>query len=738
MDSFFIFIPICYATAGFLQISMASHTKHYSRLSTILCCGVLLLLIAACETIHSASQLSFNFLNYFGIRLNLVFIFDPLSRVMVCTIFIISSCIIRYSHYYLQSDQTQGRFLGQIYLLVASVLLLMLAGNLFTAFIAWQLIGMTLYLLLNHYHYDLAANKAAKKKFIINRIGDVCFLMAIVLVYQHLQVSLFSQLQVLSSSVLVPLLILIAVMTKSAQFPFHIWLPDTLETPTPVSALMHAGIINAGGFLLIRCAPMLNHNIVVLIIIMMVGFTTVVLGNVYMCGQATIKKQLAYSTMAQMGYMVFQCGTGLFSAALFHLIAHGFLKGYLFLNSGSTLSIGRIQEKNKENALRFLLALLVSGVIVAIAYSMAQYFSFSMPLLFLGFVVITVTQLIYHCLSAEKKIILGTSVIIFLLVLSYFFILQQINHYIGLDKFWINNRIVECLLLLALVIVQVSFMVHKHKTSWGGKTQRVGRFEVEAFCRRWLLDPLRILGEGVNAWLGSISKIKLKVAFVLMPCILVAITVLVNRNLIDDVASLRVILSGFFLSIALLSMIVANRASNIAGVVFWLFIFQACISLLPLFHENRHFYALFIYYIVNVLLILLTLYCLLGNNKNNQIHHSLEKYNTLSWPLLYLSVSLIMLIGLPGTASFVGEMYFFKMLLAQSMLLFCIYAITMLLLAVVLMHALQLHVFRLNHSTLSHLRVTPLAHCIFIVMLCVNVFSGLLPQLTITWITKLI
>ncbi len=132
-------------------------------------------------------------------------------------------------------------------------------------------------------------------------------------------------------------LFVIGAMTKSAQIPFHSWLPDTMETPTPVSALMHAGIINAGGFLIIRLSPLVSQSHVALDLLAIVGAATAILGAVVMLTQTSIKRTLAYSTIAQMGFMMLQCGLGAFSAALLHIIAHSLYKAHAFLSSGSVL-----------------------------------------------------------------------------------------------------------------------------------------------------------------------------------------------------------------------------------------------------------------------------------------------------------------------------------------------------------------------------------------------------------------
>lgn len=687
-------------------------------------------------TISNTQVSIVNFIDYFGLKLDLVFIFDHLSRLMVLVILIISTCIIIYAERYLKSDQTQGRFLGQLNLVIASVLMLMISGNLFTAFIAWQLIGITLYVLLNHYHYDLKANKAAKKKFIINRIGDLCFLIALILIYHKAPSSLFSQLYLFNHSVLVPLLIFVAVMTKTAQFPFHIWLPDTLETPTPVSALMHAGIINAGGFLLIRCAPMLHGNILILSIIFLVGAITAILGNLYMRRQNTTKKQLAYSTMAQMGYMIFQCGTGLFVAALFHLIAHGFFKGYLFLNSGGTLNINK-QHPTENNLLRRILtAFILSFLIVSSAYFISYSFMNSMPLLFIGFVFITTAQFMFSVLCQEKKTV-GLSLISLLavfLICLYFMVLHYLSTYLAMDLFWIKNIFVQCMLLLLLISAQTYSFCLTKKTNVH-KIMRINSYcSIEKIYRRVLLDPLRFIGETINV---ALSYFKSNQCFfsIFLIVLVIDTTILILNHLIPHGLFVKTSSMLYLIFVAILSLVVANRAKNIKIVLFWVSIVQLSFVSILFFEVDSALITLGVFYLLNTLLILMMLYFLLSGNSTHKLPRVLAQNNTLSWPLMYLSMSLLLLIGIPGTASFVSEIYLFKLLMVQSTILYVGYAVAMLFLAIVLMHALQLHVFRLNDSAISHLEVTPLTHLFFVIMLSSNMISGLMPNQVLHWIS---
>lgn len=242
-----------------MQWAGSSSHRSWHRLTqctmVIMCICIVSLLTMLRGEIH------FSWFNLNGYDLNLKFTLDNLSSVMLFVVMVIGVTVYRYASRYLQSDTSRIRFLTQVTITLVSVMFFIVSGNLLTAFVGWQLIGLNLYILLNHYHYQSAANRAAKKKFIINRIGDMCFLVAIILCYQYFGTTdydvLGQEAVIKGKQTLILGLVFIAIMTKSAQFPFHIWLPDTMQAPTPVSALMHAGVINSGGILLARLSPLL-------------------------------------------------------------------------------------------------------------------------------------------------------------------------------------------------------------------------------------------------------------------------------------------------------------------------------------------------------------------------------------------------------------------------------------------------------------------------------------------------
>ncbi|QDU92370.1 proton-conducting transporter transmembrane domain-containing protein [Lignipirellula cremea] len=292
------------------------------------------------------------------VPLNVGVYFDSLSAVMTVLISFIGLIITRYSARYMNGEATQGRFLRWTAFTLGSLLLMVVSRNLVMFTAAWMLASFGLHRLLTHYPDRPWAIWAARKKFLVSRLGDVFLLSALVLTYYAFgtfdYVSIFAATSITeagSLSVYSPIgwigaIYVLAAMTKSAQFPFHGWLPDTMEAPTPVSAMMHAGVINAGGFLVIRLSPLVSLSPGALDLLALVGGFTALFGGVVMMTQTSIKRSLAYSTIAQMGFMMLQCGLGAYSAALLHIVAHSLYKAHAFLSSGSVLeSAARTRTK---------------------------------------------------------------------------------------------------------------------------------------------------------------------------------------------------------------------------------------------------------------------------------------------------------------------------------------------------------------------------------------------------------
>ena len=277
------------------------------------------------------------------------FFIDTLSVLLLLLIVGLLAVVLRFAGATLEGDPGRRRFLMWLGLTGAAVMLLVVSGNLLQFALAWSATSLLLHRLLVFYPNRPGALLAARKKFIVSRLGDACLAVVLVLTWREFGtwdfVSLFDRAAQMATQPSAPsaqvqiigLLLAAGAMLKSAQFPFHSWLPDTMETPTPVSALMHAGIINAGGFLVIRMSPILTLSPWAMTLLAVVGAFTALFAALVMLTQASVKRGLAFSTIAQMGFMMLECGLGAFDLAMLHLIAHSLYKAHAFLASGSVV-----------------------------------------------------------------------------------------------------------------------------------------------------------------------------------------------------------------------------------------------------------------------------------------------------------------------------------------------------------------------------------------------------------------
>lgn len=286
------------------------------------------------------------------------FYIDRLSGVMMTLISAVSLIIYSYSINYLYQDRHYRRYLTLICLTDFVLICMVSSSNLMMLFLFWQMLSYLLYLLA-HNHGHSTTLEGAYKTFTVLRVADMAFLMGIILSYQvygtldlqelftrattsRMTVALWPGMDIDAATALT-LLMFIGAMGKSAQFPLHLWLPSSLFAPTPVHGLLHAGIINAGGFMINRMAPIFGMSSTTLHVAFMIGTMTAVLGASMMLVQNDIKKTLGLSTIGQMGYMIMECGLGAFSLAVFHLIAHGLFKATVFLNCGNVIQKARLE-----------------------------------------------------------------------------------------------------------------------------------------------------------------------------------------------------------------------------------------------------------------------------------------------------------------------------------------------------------------------------------------------------------
>jgi NADH-quinone oxidoreductase subunit L len=276
----------------------------------------------------------------FGLRL------DPLSLTFVLLITGVGGLIHLYSVGYMSHDPGRRRFFAQLNLFVAAMLLLVLGNNFVMLYLGWEGVGLASYLLIGWYQDRPSAATAAKKAFLMNRVGDVGLAIAIFILWAQLgtlqYTDVFARIGELDTGVIVAItvLLLLGACGKSGQFPLQAWLPDAMEGPTPVSALIHAAtMVTAGVYLIARANPIYNLTETGRVVVALVGVITLLIGAIIGCAYDDIKKVLAYSTVSQIGYMILAVGLGPagYALGIFHLLTHGFFKAGLFLGAGSVM-----------------------------------------------------------------------------------------------------------------------------------------------------------------------------------------------------------------------------------------------------------------------------------------------------------------------------------------------------------------------------------------------------------------
>ena len=279
---------------------------------------------------------------------------DPLSAVMLVVVTLVSALVHIYSIGYMSHDPHKSRFMSYLSLFTFAMLTLVTSDNFIQLFFGWEGVGLCSYFLIGFWYKKESANAAAIKAFVVNRVGDFGFALGIFLIFYLFGTvnydEVFQQIPNITEKNLVflgvgvnavdliCLLLFIGAMGKSAQFFLHTWLPDAMEGPTPVSALIHAAtMVTAGVFLVVRCSPIYEYSELALSVITVIGMVTAIFAASVALVQTDIKKIIAYSTCSQLGYMFFAAGVGAYNVAMFHLFTHAFFKALLFLGSGSVI-----------------------------------------------------------------------------------------------------------------------------------------------------------------------------------------------------------------------------------------------------------------------------------------------------------------------------------------------------------------------------------------------------------------
>ena len=303
---------------------------------------------------YSSNKLIFNWISSGDFSVNWSINIDPLTSVMLVIVSLISSIIHFYSIGYMSSDPHKSRFMAYLSLFTFSMLTLVTADNFLQLYFGWEGVGLCSYLLIGFWYKRPTANAAAIEAFIVNRVGDFGFAIGIFLIFFFYgtvdynevfqQTPALIQKEVVFLGIefnlitLICLLLFTGAMGKSAQILLHTWLPDAMEGPTPVSALIHAAtMVTAGVFLVVRCSPLFEYSQTALNVVASVGMLTAFFAATVALVQNDIKKIVAYSTCSQLGYMFFAAGVGAYHVAIFHLFTHAFFKALLFLGAGCVI-----------------------------------------------------------------------------------------------------------------------------------------------------------------------------------------------------------------------------------------------------------------------------------------------------------------------------------------------------------------------------------------------------------------
>lgn len=642
-----------------------------------------------------------------GLPVELSFCIDRLTLLMMCAVTMISLFVHQYSIRYLKFDTEQNRFMLQLSLVTVAVLFFVFSGNLLTAFIGWQLIGFSLYLLLNHYHYEAEANRSAKKKFIINRIGDLCFLTAVIVCYKAFGTSEFGlllQQGTSDTSTLILGLLFVAVMTKTAQFPFHIWLPDTMQTPTPVSALMHAGVINSGGILLAKLSPWLIQNQLVMQSIFWVGFITMAIGALVMRKQPDIKKKLAYSTMSQMGYMIMQCGIGSFALAIFHLMMHGFYKSSQFMNAGEVSHTKSIvyRESNRFNDV--ILSMAMVAIIATCTLFVMGAIHNPIYVIFMMALAAVCTKTIYRHVKSPRELFysLAAITLAMLVYIGLSYVFESFLSGVVTNMITVNGLQIAASSILAIAFIALSDKpvspVYQRKLS------------LEKIYRTYLLAPFRKCGEIINN--------RLVITTTLVGMVTLA-TLILSLSPYRDATIWAMIFA---------TVIGSNNASTPTRFIALVTLSQLGVLALLTYNSEQFPLSFITYYLVTTAAILLPI-LLISRTRNVSGSYSTEikNVNKLTHQRFYFAVCAMLLIGAPGSAMLVNELGIFSSFYQLSFTYIALYATYLLFLTISVLHALQYFVFNKSVYLDATSKLHFVYHVIFITAILFNIISGIYP-----------
>jgi len=399
--AYFWLIPLIPLAASLLILSLASSRRTAAFAFSVL--GLLAALLISLgafawtlQTPGARAVQNITWFNFGDQAVRIGCVLDPLAAAMLVMITLVGLCIFVFSKGYMAGDKDFSRFFAYLSFFSAAMLGVVIANSLLLLFVCWELVGLASYLLIGFWIHKPSAAAAAKKAFITTRIGDLGFFLGLLWLYRDAGTLLFYDnghgcleaaglLAIGSSATFIALLIFSGAAGKSGQFPLHVWLPDAMEGPTPVSALIHAAtMVAAGVFLVARVYPIFSLGAVdgvtpSLTAVVWVGVITALMASLIAIAQSDIKRVLAYSTVSQLGLMMVSLGVGGVAAGIMHLLAHGFFKALLFLGSGSVIHASHHeQDIRKMGGLRKLMP------VTFVTYAVGMMALSGVPLFFAG------------------------------------------------------------------------------------------------------------------------------------------------------------------------------------------------------------------------------------------------------------------------------------------------------------------------------------------------------------------
>ncbi|MEX2241337.1 MAG: NADH-quinone oxidoreductase subunit L [Burkholderiales bacterium] len=364
MRTLYLLVPLA-PLAGAIVAGLAGRAIGRAGAHWVTILSVLASFLASCWILADVLQGNvfngsvYTWLSSGGVRVEIGFLVDRLSALMMVVVTFVSLMVHVYTIGYMAGDPGYQRFFAYISLFTFSMLMLVMANNFLQLFFGWEAVGLVSYLLIGFWYTRESAVYAGLKAFLVNRVGDFGFILGIALVLAYFGTLDYQQVfgaapKAAAPLTLICILLFVGAMGKSAQFPLHVWLPDSMEGPTPISALIHAAtMVTAGIFMVARMAPLYELSPTARSVVLVIGGITALFMALVALTQYDIKRVVAYSTLSQLGYMTVALGASAYSAAIFHLVTHAFFKALLFLAAGSVIiALHHEQDMRRMGALK--------------------------------------------------------------------------------------------------------------------------------------------------------------------------------------------------------------------------------------------------------------------------------------------------------------------------------------------------------------------------------------------------